>query len=93
MNVSLENVVSIIAIVSFGATVVNYIVINPLRISIDMLSTAVQELKKLLFEVERDEKRLDKEVAINRSNIEVNKRGIEDLQERVDKLEGYHTKP
>lgn len=86
MNVSLENIVSIIAIVSFGATVVNYIVIKPLRISIDMLSTAVQELKKLLFEVERDEKRLDKEVAIN-------KRNIEDLQERVDILEGFHSKP
>lgn len=86
MNVSLEDVVAVIAIVSFGAGVVNYIVIKPLRMSIDMLSTAVQELKKLLFDVEREEKRLDKEVAIN-------KRNIEDLQERVDILETYHTKP
>lgn len=86
MNVSLENVVSIIAIVSFGATVVNYIVIKPLRISIDMLSVAVQELKKLLFEVERDEKRLDKDVAVLMNRTD-------DLQDRVETLEGYHSKP
>lgn len=86
MNVTLEDIVAVVTIVSFGAAVVNYTVIKPLRISIDMLSTAVQELKKLLFEVERDEKRLDKEVAIN-------KRNIEDLQERVDILETYHAKP
>lgn len=86
MNVSLEDVVAIIAIVSFAAGAINYIVIKPLRLSIDMLSTAVQELKKLLFEVEREEKRLDKDVAIN-------KRNIEDLQGRVDLLESYHSKP
>ena len=86
MNVSLEDVVAIITIVSFAAGVVNYVVIKPLKLSIDMLSTAVQELKKLLFEVEREEKRLDKDVAINQRNIK-------DLQERVDLLETYHAKP
>lgn len=86
MNVSLEDVVAIIAIVSFGATVVNYVVIKPLKISIDTLTVAVNKLETLLHKVEEDEKRLDKEVAIN-------KRNIEDLQDRVDTLETYHTKP
>lgn len=86
MNVSLEDVVAIIAIVSFGATVVNYVVIKPLKISIDTLTIAVNKLETLLHKVEEDEKRLDKEVAIN-------KRNIEDLQDRVDTLETYHTKP
>lgn len=86
MNVSLENIVSIIAIVSFGATVINYIVIKPLRISIDMLSVAVQELKNLLSEVEEEEASLDKRVTVNENKINI-------LTDRVDKLEGYHSKP
>lgn len=93
MNVTLEDIVAVIAIVSFGATVVNYTVIKPLRVSIDMLSTAVQELKKLLFEVERDEKRLDKEVAINRQSIEDLQEQVDTLNNRVDTLQSYHTKP
>ena len=93
MSESLEIIVEIIAIISFGATVVNYIVIKPLRISIDMLSTAVQELKKLLFEVEREEKKLDKEVAINKRNIEDLQDQVDSLSNRVDTLQSYHTKP
>lgn len=86
MNVSLEDVVAIIAIVSFGATVVNYIVIKPLRTSLDMLSTAVQELKKLLMEVEEEENALDKRVTVNETKIK-------NLTDRVDNLEGYHKQP
>lgn len=86
MSESLEIIVEIIAIISFGATVVNYIVIKPLRISIDMLSTAVQELKNLLSEVEEEEATLDKRVTVNENKIN-------NLTDRVDKLESYHTKP
>lgn len=86
MNESLEIIVEIIAIISFGATVVNYIVIKPLRISIDMLSVAVQELKNLLSDVEEEEVELDKRVTINENKIN-------NLTDRVGKLETYHTKP
>lgn len=86
MSESLEIIVEIIAIISFGATVVNYIVIKPLRISIDMLSVAVQELKNLLSEVEEEEATLDKRVTVNENKINT-------LTERVDKLEAFHTKP
>lgn len=86
MSESLEIIVEIIAIISFGATVVNYIVIKPLRISIDMLSVAVQELKNLLSVVEEDEVALDKRVTVNENKITT-------LTDRVDKLEGYHSKP
>lgn len=86
MSESLEIIVEIIAIISFGATVVNYIVIKPLRISIDMLSVAVQELKNLLSAVEEEEASLDKRVTVNENKINT-------LTERVDKLESFHTKP
>ena len=86
MSESLEIIVEIIAIISFGATVVNYIVIKPLRISIDMLSVAVQELKNLLSEVEEEEATLDKRVTVNENKINT-------LTDRVDKLEAFHTKP
>lgn len=86
MSESLEIIVEIIAIISFGATVVNYIVIKPLRISIDMLSVAVQELKNLLSAVEEEEASLDKRVTVNENKINT-------LTDRVDKLESFHTKP
>lgn len=86
MSESLEIIVEIIAIISFGATVVNYIVIKPLRISIDMLSVAVQELKNLLSAVEEEEASLDKRVTVNENKINT-------LTDRVDKLEAFHTKP
>lgn len=86
MNVSLEDIVAIVTIVSFGAAVVNYIVIKPLRVSIDMLSTAVQELKNLLTQVEDEEVKLDKRVTVNENKIT-------GLEHRVKKLETFHTKP
>ncbi len=86
MSESLEIIVEIIAIISFGATAVNYIVIKPLRISIDMLSVAVQELKNLLSVVEEDEVALDKRVTVNETKIN-------NLTDRVDVLERFHTKP
>lgn len=86
MSESLEIIVEIIAIISFGATVVNYIVIKPLRISIDMLSVAVQELKNLLSDVEEEEVNLDKRVTVNETKIN-------NLTDRVDVLERFHSKP
>lgn len=86
MNVTLEDIVAVVTIVSFGAAVVNYTVIKPLRISIDMLSTAVQELKNLLSDVEEEEAALDKRVTVNENKINT-------LTDRVDKLESYHSKP
>ena len=86
MSESLEIIVEIITIISFGATVVNYIVIKPLRISIDMLSVAVQELKNLLSNVEEEEVNLDKRVTVNETKIN-------NLTDRVDVLERFHSKP
>ncbi len=86
MTESLEIIVEVIAIVSFAATIVNLIVIKPLRVSIDTLSLAVQELKKLLLKVEDDETELDKRVTVHETKIN-------SLTERVDTLEGYHHKP
>lgn len=86
MSESLEIIVEIIAIISFGATAVNYIVIKPLRISIDMLSVAVQELKNLLSEVEEEEADLDKRVTVNENKLT-------NLTGRVEKLEEYHKQP
>ena len=86
MNVSLEDVVAIVTIVSFGAAVVNYVVIKPLKVSIDTLTIAVNKLETLLHKVEEDERNLDKRVSVN-------ERDIENLQETVEELRGYHKAP
>ena len=85
MTESLEIIVEIIAIVSFCAGVVNYVVIKPLRVSIDTLSLAVEKLEKLLQKVEEDEVELRERVRVNETNICT-------LTSRVGQLETYHRK-
>lgn len=86
MNESLEVIVEMIAIVSFVATVVNYTIIKPLRLSIDTLTLAVEKLEKLLHKVEEDEQKLH-------TRVTVNERAISSLQDKVEMLEDYHRKP
>lgn len=86
MTESLELIVEIIAIISFGATVVNYIVIKPLRVSIDTLTIAVEKLEKLLHKVEEDEQKL-------RERVRVNETRIENMTDRIETLEEYHKQP
>ena len=86
MTESLEIIVEIIAIISFGATVVNYIVIKPLRVSIDTLTIAVEKLEKLLHKVEEDEQKL-------RERVKVNETRIENMTGRLETLEEYHKQP
>lgn len=86
MNESLEVIVEVIAIVSFVATVVNYTIIKPLKISIDTLTIAVDKLEKLLHKVEDDEQKLRERVRVNETRIEA-------LIDEVDTLKEYHKQP
>lgn len=86
MHESLEIIVEIIAIVTFCATVVNYIIIKPLRDSITSLTTAVIKLEDLLHKLEESEIKLDKRVSINEHKIGT-------LTEKVELLEEFHRKP
>lgn len=81
MNESLEVIVEMIAIVSFVATVVNYTIIKPLRLSIDTLTLAVEKLEKLLHKVEEDEVKLSERVIRNETEIKNLKLTVETLQE------------
>ena len=86
MTESVEIIVEIIAIVSFCAGVVNYVVIKPLRVSIDTLTIAVEKLEKLLHKVEEDEVQL-------RERVKVNETHIETLTNDVETLKEYHKQP
>lgn len=86
MNESLELIVEMIAIVSFVATVVNYTIIKPLKVSIDTLALAVNKLEKLLHKVEEEEQEL-------RERVSLGEQTIDDLKSRVTNLEGYHKQP
>lgn len=81
MNESLEVIVEMIAIVSFVATVVNYTIIKPLRLSIDTLTHAVEKLEKLLHQVEDDEVKLRERVIRNETKIKTLEHNIATLQE------------
>ena len=86
MNESLEVIVEMIAIVSFVATVVNYTIIKPLRLSIDTLTLAVEKLEKLLHKVEEDEQKL-------RERVRVNETKIQTISSDVETLKEYHKQP
>lgn len=93
MNESLEVIVEMIAIVSFVATVVNYTIIKPLRISIDTLTLAVEKLEKLLHKVEDDEQKLHTDVSLIEKQVEFNKQEIKRAFGRIEHLEEYHKTP
>lgn len=93
MTESLEIIVEMIAIVSFVATVVNYTIIKPLRISIDTLTLAVEKLEKLLHKVEDDEQKLHTDVSLIEKQVEFNKQEIKRAFGRIEHLEEYHKTP
>ena len=86
MNISLEMVVQIIAIISFGAAIINYAVIKPLRDSVDILSKSLNKLDSLLSEVKEKEVMLEQRVTFNEQSIKT-------AHKRIDNLEKYHQKP
>ena len=86
MNESLEVIVEVIAIVSFVATILNYTIIKPLKVSIDTLALAVNKLEKLLHKVEEDEQKLRERVITNETKIS-------QIQNDVDTLKQYHQQP
>ena len=63
LNLSLDAIVKIITIISFGAAVVNYVVIRPLQNSIGTLKEALNKLDSLLNEVQKKEIVLEERVA------------------------------
>lgn len=83
MDGSLEIIVEVIAIVSFCATVINYIIIKPLRDSITQLTKAVELLDKLLTSVK--EKQITLEGRVN-----VVERDIKHCFNRIEDCEKYH---
>lgn len=86
MNITLETLVQIIAIISFGAAVINYSVVKPLRDSVDTLRSSLKCLENLLNEVKAKEITLEQ-------RVEFNVTAIEKVNKRVDALEKYHQKP
>lgn len=81
MNESLEVIVEMIAIVSFVATVVNYTIIKPLRLSIDTLTHAVEKIEKLLHQLEDEEVRLRERVIRNETEIKTLKGDVATLKD------------
>lgn len=86
MSEQLETIVQIIAIVSFVATILNYTIIKPLKVSIDTLALAVNKLEKLLHKVEDDEQKLRERVITNETKIS-------QMQNDIDTLKQYHQQP
>lgn len=83
MDGSLEIIVEVIAIVSFCATVINYIIIKPLRESITQLAKAVELLDKLLTSVKEKQITLE-----GRTNVL--ERDVKHCFQRIEACENYH---
>lgn len=86
MTKSLSVIVEIIAIISFTATVINYMIVQPLRESINTLTVAVEKLDTLLAQVNEKEIKLE-------GRINVLERDTKHCFEAVKALEQYHKKP
>lgn len=86
MTKPLSVIVEIIAIISFTATVINYMIVQPLRESINTLTVAVEKLDTLFAQVN------EKEIK-NEGRINVLERDTKHCFEKLNDLEKYHKKP
>lgn len=86
MTKSLSVIVEIIAIISFTATVINYMIVQPLRDSMNTLTVAVEKLDILLAQVNEKEIKLEE-------RVKVLERDTKHCFDTLKALEQYHKKP
>ncbi|GMB01085.1 hypothetical protein [Pelosinus sp. IPA-1] len=69
MELNLNNSGQIIAIITFTAWLVKYLIVNPLQTAITALKEAVTEMKNMVFRMDKDQKSIDKRlVRVEESN-------------------------
>lgn len=82
MELNLSNTVQLITIISFTAGLVKYLIVQPLQVAITSLKEAVTDMKNMIFQMEKDQKGIDKRlVAVEESAKSAHK--------RLDGLEGH----
>lgn len=86
MTKSLSVIVEIIAIISFTATVINYMIVQPLRESMNTLTVAVEKLDILLAQVNEKEIKLEE-------RVKVLERDTKHCFDELKGLQQYHKKP
>lgn len=86
MELSLHNIVEMIAVISFAGGVLNYVIVKPLRDAVNTLSKALDKLEQTLTDVKEKEITLEQRVTHTEDSVKV-------AHKRIDKLEQYHQKP
>lgn len=86
MNISLHDIVEIIAIISFAGGVMNFVVVKPLREAVNTLSKSLDKLEQMLSNVK------EKEIALEQ-RVEYTEQSVKTAHKRIDNLEKYHQKP
>lgn len=86
MELSLHNIVEMIAVISFAGGVLNYVIVKPLKDAVNTLSKALDKLEQTLTDVKEKEITLEQRVTHTEDSVKV-------AHKRIDKLEKYHQKP
>ncbi|GMB00936.1 hypothetical protein [Pelosinus sp. IPA-1] len=75
MELNFNNSGQIIAIITFTAWLVKYLIVNPLQTAITALKEAVNEMKNMVFRMDQEQKGIDKRlVAVEESTKSLHKR-------------------
>ena len=86
MELSLHNIVEMIAVISFAGGVLNYVIVKPLKDAVNTLSKALDKLEQTLTDVKEKEITLEQRVIHTEDSVKT-------AHKRIDKLEKYHQKP
>ena len=86
MALNLNNIVQFIAILSFTAGVLKYLIVNPLQKAIEDLKEAIFKMDSTLFRLEQEQKYIDKRlIIVEESTKSAHRRidGIEALDKKI----------
>ena len=86
MELSLHNIVEMIAVISFAGGVLNYVIVKPLKDAVNTLSKALDKLEQTLTDVKEKEITLEQRVSHTEDSVKT-------AHKRIDNLEKYHQKP
>ena len=84
MELNLNNTVQITIVIGFAAGVVKLLIISPLQNAINTLNDSVKEMKKMLAQIEKDQKDIDKRLVVVEQSAKSAHHRVDDIKKQME---------
>ena len=84
MELNLTNMVQITVIIGFASGVVKLLIISPLQNAINTLNDSIKEMKKMLTQLEKDQRGIDKRLVAVEASAKSAHHRIDEVKEHIE---------